>query len=91
MAQGFFAIGKFAVRRKKNLTKPALSQLKICRPPPSLVISLLWMMGSVLYSMGKIIKKFSGFFFGLSLKIGVIFSGNYTKMTITRKIKIGKI
>ena len=38
----------------------ALSQLRICRPPPpSVLIRLLWMMGSVLYSMGKIIKKFS--------------------------------
>ena len=32
-------------------------------PPPSLSISLLWMMGSVLYSMGKIIKQFSDFYF----------------------------
>ena len=42
----------------------ALSQLRICRPPPSLLISLLWMMGSVLYStMGKIIKKFFNSYF----------------------------
>ena len=32
-------------------------------PPPSLLISLLWLMGSVLCSMGKIIKKFSDFYF----------------------------
>ena len=31
--------------------------------PPLLLISLLWMMGSVLYIMGKIMKKFSDFIF----------------------------
>ena len=31
--------------------------------PPSILISLLWMMESVLYSMGKIIKQFSDFYF----------------------------
>ena len=41
----------------------ALSQLMICRPPPSVLIRLIWMMGSVLYSMGKVIKKFSDFYF----------------------------
>ena len=43
----------------------ALSQLRICRPPHplSVLILLLWMIGSVLYSMGKIIKKFSDFYF----------------------------
>ena len=32
-------------------------------PPPSLLISLLWMMGSVLYSVGKIKNKFSELYF----------------------------
>ena len=32
-------------------------------PPPSLLISLLWMMESVLYSMGEIMKKFSDLYF----------------------------
>ena len=31
--------------------------------PPSLLISVLWMMGSVVYSMGNIIKQFSDFYF----------------------------
>ena len=44
--------------------KLAVSQLQTCiPPPPSPLISLLWMMGSVLFSMGKIIKKFFNFYF----------------------------
>ena len=39
------------------------SQLRICRPSPSVLIRFSWMMGSVLYSMGKIMKKFSDFYF----------------------------
>ena len=31
-------------------------------PSPSLLISLLWMMGSVLFSIGKIVQKFSDFY-----------------------------
>ena len=41
-----------------------VSQLWICRPPaPWLLISVLWMMGSVVYSTGKIMKKFSDLYF----------------------------
>ena len=39
------------------------SQLRICRPPPSVFIRFLWMMRSVLKRMKKIIKKFSDFYF----------------------------
>ena len=43
----------------------ALSQLRICRPSPSpsLLIRVSWIMGRVLHSMGKIIWKFSDFYF----------------------------
>ena len=34
-----------------------LSQLRICRASPTVLIQFLWKMGSVLYSMRKIIKK----------------------------------
>ena len=73
----------------------ALSQLRICRPPPSILISLLWMMGSVLNSMGRIIKKFSYIYFS-SYREKFIENWRFLEqkwriMTITRKIKIGKI
>ena len=61
-------------------------------PPPSLLISLLWMMWSMLYSMVKIIKKILRFlFFEISWKINRKFTFFKTKLTITWKIKIGKI
>ena len=41
----------------------ALSQLRICRSPPSVLIRFSWMVGSVLYSMGKIMKKISDLHF----------------------------
>ena len=71
----------------------SFSQSRICSTtPPSKVVEIFWKMRYVLYSMGKIIKKYAIFIFRVmgenSSKIGVILS---TKMTITRKIKIGNL
>ena len=60
--------------------------------PPSLLISLLWIMGSKLYGMGKIMKKFSYLYFSsYHRKLGWWRHKNDTKMTISRKMKIRKI
>ena len=59
--------------------------------PPPLLISLLWMMRSVLYSMGKIMKKLSDFYFSNYREKFIENWGDDTRMTITPKIKIGKI
>ena len=64
-------------------------------PPSSEVSPLknwLWMVRSVLNRMGKIIKKFSNFYFSsYHRKLGWFFQKNDTKMTIARKIKIRKL
>ena len=61
-------------------------------PPPSVVVETLWKVRSVLNRTGNIIKKFSDFYFSIyHRKLGWFFHKNDTKMTITRKIKIGKI
>ena len=64
-------------------------------PPPSKRITSkkwFWMVRSVLNRAGKIIKKFSDFYFSsYHRKLGWFFQKNDTKMAITQKIKIGKI
>ena len=59
----------------------AFSQLRTCRPPPSLpsvLIRFLRMMWNVLNRMKKLMKKFSNFYFSsyreISSKIGVMTS-----------------
>ena len=59
--------------------------------PPSVLIRFLWMMGSVLYSIGKIMKNFSSLYFSSYRKLVWWCHKNDTKMSISRKIKIGKI
>ena len=72
----------------------AFSQLLTCRQkviPSKRITSkkLLWMVRSVLNRTGKIIKKFSDFYFSsYHRKLGWFFRKNDTKMVITRKIKI---
>ena len=56
-------------------------------PPPSLLINVLWMIGSVVYSTGKIMKKFSDLY-SRHQNWGDDVTKNDTKMTITRKRKI---
>ena len=76
----------------------ALSQLKIRRLPPPLKSCLTsitsWKIWNVLNRMGKIMKKFSDFYFLSSAKfhrkLGWWHHKNNQKITITRKIKIGK-
>ena len=76
--------------------KSAVSHLRTWRPPPTLksgrLKKWLWMVRSVLNRTGKIIKKFSDFYFSsYHRKLGWFFHKNDTKVTITRKTKIGKI
>ena len=60
---------------------------KDMQTPPSLIFDpFLWMMG---YSMKKIIKKFSDFYFSSYREKFIENWG--TKMIITRKIKIGNL
>ena len=61
-------------------------------PPPSVLIQFLWMIGGVLNGMNKIIKKKSDFYFSsYREKFIENWGTDVTKMTITRKIKIGKL
>ena len=62
-------------------------------PPPKRIASKkwLWMVRSVLNRTGKIIKKFSDFYFSsYHRKLGWFFHKNDIRMTIIQKIKIGK-
>ena len=63
-------------------------------PLPSVLIRLLWMMGCVLYRMGKIMRKFTDFYFS-SYRVNFIENLQFLeqkrwKMSITQKIVIGK-